>query len=76
MHKIVNKISTITDFPFVEVNETGNKVGRTRIFINDCLSFSSEGSIGDAIGDFPSQNPFIGDIFYRCLRQRLGSGWL
>ena len=51
-----NEISTIANITFVEVEEIGEKVGTIRLFINSLIS-SSEGSIGDAVGDVPGTNP-------------------
>ena len=58
-----NEISTIANITFVEVEEIGEKVGTIRLFINSLIS-SSEGSIGDAVGDVPGSNPSNGDIIF------------
>ena len=68
--KTFDEISTITNIPFVEVNEIGNKVGTKRLFINSLISSCSEESIGDALGDIPSQNPSNGDIFFTDVLDR------
>ena len=63
MRAAFTKFSEFTDISFVEVNETNNKVGSIRFFINSLLS-STEGSIGGAVGDQPDSDPQAGDIIF------------
>ena len=63
IRKAFDEISTVANITFVEVEEIGNKVGTIRLFINSLVS-SSEGSIGDAVGDVPGKNPSNGDIIF------------
>ena len=61
--KAFEEISTVANISFVEIDEINNKVGTIRLFINSLIS-SSEGSIGDAVGDVPGANPSNGDIIF------------
>ena len=58
-----DEISTVANITFIEVEEIGQKVGTIRLFINSLIS-TSEGSIGDAVGDVPGENPSNGDIIF------------
>ena len=53
----------MANITFVEVEEIDTKVGTIRLFINSLIS-SSEGSIEDAVGDVPDENPSNGDIIF------------
>jgi serralysin len=57
------EFSQFINISFVEVSENNNKVGSIRFFINSLIS-STEGVIGDAVGDQPDKNPQAGDIIF------------
>ena len=63
IRKAFDEISTLANITFMEVKEIGGKVGTIRHFINSLIS-SSQGWIGDEVGEAPSSNPWNGDIIF------------
>ena len=63
IRKAFDEISTVANITFVEVEEIEDKVGTIRLFLNSLIS-TTEGSIGDAVGDVPGKNPSNGDIIF------------